>query len=250
MDLYFPAPSDKPMPVAVNAHGGSWSGGDKSSSEGAPDIPELVARGYLVVTINYRLAPKYKFPAQIEDVKCAIRHLRANAATYHLDPNRIGAWGCSAGGHLVSLLALTDKRTDFDGTGGYVEQSSRVQATVPMSAPADLTLYDITERADMLSRVFGVTTSSDPRLVRASPITYVTKAAPPFLIFAAENDTIIPPVQGQVLYDRLKAAGVPATLVIAKNAHHCFPSSPTPISPTREEISKMIADFFDRAMRP
>ncbi|MEW5719718.1 MAG: alpha/beta hydrolase, partial [Chloroflexota bacterium] len=89
MDLYFPNATDaKPLPVAINIHGGSWSGGDKERSDSATDIPTLVARGYLVVGVNYRHAPTNQFPAQIQDVKCAVRFLRANAARFNLDPNR------------------------------------------------------------------------------------------------------------------------------------------------------------------
>ncbi len=134
MDLYLPSRSTtKPAPVAVNIHGGSWSFGDKTKSENQPEIDELVARGYMVAAVNYRLAPAYKFPAQIEDVKCAIRFLRAHAADYALDPKHIGAFGCSAGGHLAAMLGVTDASDGFE-RGAYLDQSSRVHAVVTVSA--------------------------------------------------------------------------------------------------------------------
>lgn len=249
LDVYIPNPTDgKPLPVAINVHGGSWSGGDKENSDSSADIPTLVERGYLVVGVNYRLAPKYKFPAQIEDVKCAVRFLRAHAAQYHLDPNRIGAWGCSAGGHLVSLLGTTDKSAGWDNVGEYKDQSSRVQAVAALSAPTDITLYNVIARSDMLQRVFGSQTGINPVLVRASPTTFVTKDDPPFLILQGDQDDVVPLKQGEKLHDKLTAAGVPANLVTIKNGRHCFPAEPD-MSPTREGITQMIADFFDQTLR-
>ena len=251
MDVYFPMKSEgKSAPVAVNVHGGSWSYGDKAASENLHDIPELVTRGYLVAAINYRLAPKYKFPAMIEDAKCAIRYLRANAATYNLDPKRIGVFGCSAGGHLSALLGVADASAGFEGTGGYAEQSSRVQAVVDVCGPTDLSLMDLNNpaRAERMLPVFGATTGGDPLLTRASPVTYVSKDDPPFLILQGDNDAVVPMFQAQRLYDRLKAAGAPATLVVVKNADHCLPPNDL-MRPTRDEIAKLIADFFDQHLR-
>jgi acetyl esterase/lipase len=183
MDLYFPKASNTdPTPTVVFVHGGGWKQGDKSMPPGTwrrSVVEELTARGYLVAAPNYRLAPGYLWPAQIEDVKCAIRYLRANASTYHLDPNRIGAWGRSAGGHLVALLGLTDASAGLEGHGGYAEQSSRVQAVVDMFGPTDLTAFaSANARASKLVEpVFG---RAPERLTRASPINYVSKDDPPF----------------------------------------------------------------------
>ncbi len=251
MDLYHPLLTSSGLaPVVVNVHGGSWMGGDKARSETLADIPELVNRGYLVAAVNYRLAPKYKFPAQIEDVKCAVRYLRANAATYHLDPNRIGALGCSAGGHLVAMLGLTDGRAEFEGKGDYLTQSSRVQAVVAMSAPADFSLasYNRTH-AQIFANVFGATSSTDPILTRDSPVTYVSKNAPPFFIVGGDKDQTVPPQQSQVLYSRLIDVGASASLQIVKNAHHCLPDPTQTMEPSRATMTLMIADFFDRVLR-
>ncbi len=249
LDLYFPDSTDaKPLPVAINIHGGSWSAGDKVNSDSAIDIPTLVARGYLVVGVNYRHAPTHKFPAQIQDVKCAVRFLRANAARFNLDPNRIGAWGCSAGGHLVSLLGVTDQNAGWDNVGEHKEQSSRIQAAAPLCAPADISLYDGIARSEMLKRVFGSNTGINPNLLRASPVTFVSKDDPPFLILQGDQDTIVSPQHGEKLYAKLTAAGVSAKLITVKNATHCLPPEPE-MSPSREEISKMIADFFDQVLR-
>jgi len=119
MDIYYPEVANGPVPAVVYVHGGGWIGGDKADGIGMMIIPALVARGYLVAAVNYRLAPQYRFPAQIEDVKCAIRYLRAKADTYRIDPTRVGAFGSSAGGHLVALLSTSDPSAGLEGRYGY-----------------------------------------------------------------------------------------------------------------------------------
>lgn len=249
MDVYYPASAGGPVPVVVYVHGGGWTSGDKSSGEGSRYLPVLAERGYLGVAVNYRLAPEHKFPAQIEDVKCAIRFLRAHAAEYGLDPNRIGAMGGSAGGHLVSLLGLTDTSAGWDTSGGYTDQSSRVQAVVDMFGPSDLT-QEFDGADDRIERqVFGVTDKSSPILAQASPVTHVSSDDPPFLLLHGEQDDLVPPSQSQELYDRLTAAGVPATLVMVRNAGHSFAPVGGAISPTHEEIEATILAFFDETLR-
>jgi len=245
LDVHYPKTMSKLAPVAVYVHGGSWSSGSKSDDFGMADAPELLSRGYLVVSVDYRLAPQWKFPAQIEDVKCAIRFLRANAARFNLDPNRIGAWGNSAGGHLVALLGATDPSAGFEGSGGYPDQSSRIQAVVDMCGRADLRGIP----ADRALSVFGATDSNSNVLLHASPITYISNGDAPFLILHGDKDGTVPPSLSQMLHDRLKAAGVPATLVTVKNADHSFNPVDGVMSPTRAELSKMIADFFDQHLR-
>jgi acetyl esterase/lipase len=249
MNVFYPKQlSDKPMPITVYIHGGGWTAGDKGSGAGSQDIQELLARGYIVASLDYRLAPQYKWPSQITDVKCAIRHLRANAATYKLDPNKIGVWGGSAGGHLVAMLGTTDKSAGFD-VGEYADQSSRVQAVVDLFGPADLPAM-LTGRAEIAGRtVFGATSRDDLILVQASPVTYITPDDPPFLILQGDKDTTVPPEQSQILYDKLKTGGVTATLVIVKDAEHSFRPSGGTISPTRAELTRMIADFFDKHLK-
>ena len=137
MDVYFPE-AGGPWPALVYVHGGSWIHGDKS--EAAMFAHGMTAKGYVVISINYRLYPTGRYPAMIQDVKCAIRSLRANAGDYHLDPNRIGAMGASAGGHLVSLVGTSDPNPVWD-VGEHLDQSSRVQAVVAMAPVIDLTRH-------------------------------------------------------------------------------------------------------------
>ena len=250
LDLYFPQTgAAQPSPVAVYVHGGGWSAGGKALGGWQLQVAEgLVGRGYLLASLDYRLAPQYKWPAQIEDVKCAIRYLRAHASTYRLDLNRIGAWGDSAGGHLASMLGVADAGAGFDTSGGYTDQSSDVQAVVDLFGPADLTAGGWGPNAStVIPSVFGVAPGqSSDALMRASPVTYVAAGDPPFLIMQGDKDTTVPPSQSQELYDRLQAVGVPATLVIVHNAGHGFVPVGGPISPSLDQLKTQILDFFDQ----
>ena len=249
MDIYFPKQAkDVAMPIVVYVHGGGWIAGSKGRGPGMSDTPALLARGFVVAAVNYRLAPKYKFPAQIEDIKCAIRFLRAHAVALNIDPNRVGAWGSSAGGHLVALLGLTDASAGFD-VGEYLDQSSRVRAVVDMFGPTNLMTWSRGANGMFGKRVFEITSKDDPMLTRGSPVTYVSKDAPPFLILQGEKDRLVPPSQSQELYDRLKAAGADVNLVMVKNAGHGFTRSGGKIDPSRADLTKMIADFFDKNLR-
>ena len=221
MDLYQPKKMTGPAPVVLYVHGGGWTGGDKSDGAGLLFKEELVRRGYVMAAINYRLAPKYAFPAQIEDVKCAVRHLRANAAKYNLDPERIGAIGGSAGGHLVSLLGTSDNAAGWD-SGEYSDQSSRVQAVVDMFGPSDLKVMMAGSSRRYGLMIFEASSLDDPLLQTYSPMTYITPDDPPFLILHGDRDEMVPLEQSQILYDKLKAAGVPVELVVVKNAGHGF----------------------------
>ncbi len=247
MDIFQPNAGLKPAPVVVYLHGGSWVGGDKYEIGLAGR--RLADRGYVVAAVNYRLAPQHKWPAQIEDARCAVRYLRANAARYNLDPKRIAAWGSSAGGQLAALLGLAGPQAGFD-TGSYREQSGVVQAVVDMFGPSDLTAFSPDEYAlGVAQAVFGVSKgqSTEP-LKRASPVTYVSSAAPPFLILHGNKDSLVPLSQSQELYNKLKASGAQAELVIVENGEHGFVPKGGPISPTVEQIANLIQNFLDRTL--
>ena len=248
MDLYYPYPVGDAMPVVLYIHGGGWYSGDKSSGVGQVEIPELVRRGYLVAAVNYRLAPRYQFPAQIEDVKCAVRYLRANADSFGLDPDRIGVFGDSAGGHLAALLGVTDKSSGFDSSGGCLEGSSRVQAVVDLFGPADLTLAFQQQWSLIIEHVFNTSDPESPLIRQASPVTYVSSDDAPFLIIHGDRDDQVFLNQSQELYAGLTSAGVPAELVVVQNAGHNFIPADE-ISPDRGEITNLIGDFFDRYLK-
>lgn len=248
MDLYYPDEMGTgPLPVAVYIHGGGWTGGDKGTGEGMVDAHALLTHGYIVVSINYRLAPAYRFPAQIEDAKCAIRYLRANAERYRVNPERIGVFGSSAGGHLAALVGVADETAGFD-KGEYLGYSSSVRAVVDMFGPTNLTtLASDPNHTRLIPQVFG---SADMDFLRlASPVTYVSSNDPVFLILHGDKDPVVPLNQSTQFYEALKTAGVPVTLVTVKNAGHGFTPAGDHISPTRSEITQMILDFFEKNLR-
>jgi len=243
LDVYYPAVSNAPAPLAVYIHGGGWTGGDKGGGAGLLDRDELLARGYVVASINYRLAPAYRWPAQVEDCKAAIRFLRANAARFGVDPQRVGIWGGSAGGHLVAMLGVADAGAGFDDSGGSYEQSSRVLAVADLFGPADLSQPGFAA-SSAVQALLGPNPSPEA-LSSASPVTYVSPDDPPFLILHGDKDTTVPLSQSEILRDRLDAADVPVTLVVVRNAGHGFtPSGGLPV-PSRSELTSMIAEFFD-----
>jgi acetyl esterase/lipase len=241
LDVYFPA-SGGPWPAVVYVHGGSWMHGDKS--EVLMFVHELISQGYLVVSINYRLYPAGMFPAMIQDVKCAVRFLRANAGQYNLDPDRIAAIGPSAGGHLVSLLGTSDQGAGWD-VGEHLDQSSRVQAVIPMAAVTDLTRNFPNADIETMKLIgFG-----EHNILQASPVNHVTADDPPFLLIHGDQDTVVPVEQSQVMYERLVQANVPAQLVIVSNAGHAFVSPNGNSTPTLSEINQIIMNFLETYLK-
>ena len=132
LDLYLPEKATGPLPVVVWIHGGGWQAGNKDHCRALP----FVSKGFAAASINYRLSQHAKFPAQIDDCKAAIRWLRAHASQYQLDPNHIGVWGESAGGHLVALLGTTGGK-EFSPPGPNAKQSDKVQAVCDWYGPTD-----------------------------------------------------------------------------------------------------------------
>jgi acetyl esterase/lipase len=243
MDVYLPKGGAGDAPLAVFIHGGGWSQGDKRAVASTSDIPSLLDAGFTVASLGYRLAPERKFPAMIEDVKCAIRSLRASATTYGVDPGRIGVWGMSAGAHLSLMIALADESAGFD-VGEHLEQSSRVDAVVDMSGPTDLTVDFSSAFRALREPVF-----EGFDLAKASPISYVTGDDPPVLILQGEFDYVVPPGSGQAqtLRDKLAAEGVPVQLVLVKGGSHTLDAPDQ--QPSREQITNRIVQFFAKNVR-
>ena len=249
MDVATPRPRPaSPMPAVIYIHGGGWEHGDRSGGGFLEQLrPQLLAKGFVVASIDYRLAPANRWPAQIVDSKCAVRYLRAHASAYGVDPTRIGAWGGSAGGHLVSMLGTTDANAGFD-VGEWLDQSSRVQAVVDLFGPADLTAGGWEkDPTQIVKNVFGVPagTTSDV-LEKASPVTYVSRDDPPFLILHGDADHSVPASQSQELAAKLTAAGVPAQLVMVHNGPHGLADPKE--SPAPQALVAMIVDFFTKTL--
>lgn len=247
MDIHYPQTGYGPWPVVIYVHGGAWMAGNKLDPFGDVDVPALTRAGYMAISVMYRIAPDYPFPAMVEDVKCAVRYLRAHAAEYNLDPDRIAARGASAGGHIVSLLGLADASAGWD-VGEYLEYSSRVQAVVDIFGPSDLT--DEAFAADMnreLAAMFGIQTPTREMLRLASPITYIKPGAPPFLILHGDKDSTIKLKQSEDFYRALVAAGVPAELIVVRNGEHGFiPIDAEDTVPARAAITQIMISFFDK----
>ena len=216
---------DQTVPLIVYFHGGGWTMGDKSEAFGVGAIRMAFQLGFAVASVNYRLAPEFRFPAQIHDCKRAIRFLRANAAAFGIDPDRIAAAGGSAGGHLASLAGTADENDGLEGPG-WPGVSSRVAAVVEYFGPTDLTVSTTEISSDglkMLTDLLG----GDPMILTeaarlASPVTYVSADDPPFFIAHGDKDELVPYSQARIFAEKLRLAGNAGALIKVKNAGHVF----------------------------
>lgn len=236
-----------------NAHGGGvvdsrrgWEHGDKSGNSGAQFLANA---GFVTASLTYRLSGEAPFPAQIEDAKCAIRYLRANAAKYGIDPERMGAAGSSAGGHLAQLIATADQNAGLEGHGGWQNVSSKVQAAVSYFGPSDLTASAKQfpkETEEVIARFMGGNESEKPALYReASPILYVSKNDPPLLLVHGESDEDVPFDQSVRMFESYRRAGLPVEFIAVENAGHDFRQmGATALSPSLETIHQRTVDFF------
>lgn len=221
LDLALPADGDGPFPCVVCLHGGGWRAGSRQQLSQL--ITLLAGRGFAAATVSYRLAPKHRFPAQIEDCKAAVRWLRASAKKYRLDPARFGAVGFSAGGHLACLLGAADENAGLEGEGGSPKQSSRVQAVVSFFGPTDFLKKSWDKKAEETFFIpfLGGSYEEKPELYkRVSPIAYVSKDDPPFLFFHGTEDKLVRIDQSQKMVKRLQEAGVSARLVTMEGEGH------------------------------
>src|SRR5262245_55796454 len=221
LDLYRPKEVSGLLPVILCVHGGHWDAGGKDR---CPAVT-LVQDGYAVASINYRPTRVAPFPAQIEDCKAAVRWLRANASTYNLDPDRIGVWGYSSGGHLAALLGTSGGVAELEGSGDNMQYSSQVQAVCVVAGPADLpamTNLGPRRTSAIEGLLGGPLEENKAKAIAASPIHYVSKDDPPFLIVHGEGDRVIPVEQGQRLYEELRKAGVNATLKTPHVGHQAI----------------------------
>jgi acetyl esterase/lipase len=224
LDVAAPIEGDGPFPAVVCLHGGGWVAGDRKQM--TQTIEVLARRGYVAIAPDYRLAPAHRFPACIEDSKCAVRWLRANAGKYRVNPARIGAVGLSAGGHLACLLGVTDSGDGLEGTTAPLDQSSRVQAVVSFAGPADLTdetLYKPEVLKDNLIPLLGGMPSDRPDLYRkASPIHYAPRTPPPVLLIHGSADQVVPVCQAHALADKLKRYGGSARVMEQEGEGHTW----------------------------
>jgi acetyl esterase/lipase len=258
LDLFLPDQGDGPYPVIVHLHGGAFAIGDKRDIHVLSYLKGL-ARGYAVASINYRLSGEAVFPAGLQDIKAAIRWLRANAGQHHLDPNRFAACGGSAGGNYSSMVALTDKVAAFDDPRlGNLDFPCSVQAAVDWFGPTDflkmdeqltesgLGPADHSEAHSPESRYLGAWITDIPERVRlANPMTYIHKDMPPILIQHGRLDHLVPFQQSVLFAEAIRQLVGPdrVEFEILENADHA-----DPLFETDANISRMFT-FLDKRLR-
>lgn len=253
LDLARPQ-GDGPFPAIVFIHGGGWFQGNRHAYRNA--IIEAAKRGYVAATISYRLmefdqakkettTAKLHFPAQIHDAKAAIRWVRANAKKYHVNPDRIGVTGGSAGGHLSLLVGLTDANANLEGEGGNPDQSSRVQCVVNVFGPTDMEGCFNDSSVAWIFRLFmgGAPDEAADTYKAASPVTYVSPDDPPVLTLHGDVDPLVPISQATTLDEKMKKAGANHKLLVFKGQGHGFRGD------AQTTAIQAMWDFFDEHLK-
>lgn len=251
MTVFQPAHAARPAPAVMQIHGGGWERGHRVNGlaqASAVDIGSvgtraLVAQGFVVASVGYALAPRHPWPAQMRDVACALRSLRAHAAALRIDPTRIGVLGSSAGAQLASLLAVDPAGPAWRG-GPYAAFSARPDALVDEFGPVDLaTSHWIPFMTTVITDVFGARPRTGSRALRAaSPLYHVAADAPPTLVLQGTADNVVPPAQSRAFVQRLRAKGVPVRLVLVHGGAHGLrtPSE----RPTPAALASLVTRFF------
>jgi acetyl esterase/lipase len=220
LDIARPAEGDGPFPAVLVIHGGAWRQGNKADVR--PILPQFVEHGYVAVSPEYRFCPQDAFPAQIHDVKAAVRWLKVNAKKYRIDPDRIGAMGFSAGGHLSLMLGLTSPNDGLEGDVSAGAPDSRVKAVVNYFGPTDLAAKDIPDICKPWVKDFlgGSPQDRPDAAAKASPLTFVSKDDAPVLTFQGTKDSLVPYTQAIKLAEAMNSAGVPGRVELILGADH------------------------------
>ena len=244
LDLYWFPDATEPMPLIIWVHGGAFRKGTKDDPRRALHMLE---KGYAIASVEYRLSQEAIFPAQIQDCKAAVRWLRAHADCYRLDADCFGAWGPSAGGHLVAMLGTANDVSEWE-VGGHLAVSSRVQAVCDWFGPTDfLRMNDVPGKMDHdaidspESQLVGAPIQDHPDLAgNANPISYASPGDPPFLIMHGARDVTVIKNQSEFLNVALHEIGVPSRFVMLDDQAHGFGPN--------KDIDKLVEGFFDEAL--
>lgn len=235
LDVAYPRDGSGPFPGILFVHGGAWAGGERTAYRGL--IERAARNGYVAAQISYRVTGynaatktggEVPFPAQLEDCKCAVRWMRSVSDRYHIDPNRIGITGGSAGGHLSLMVGLVGEDAGLEGTGGHPEYSSRVQCVVNYCGPTDLVHeYEQVEVVQpFLAALCGGTPDTAAEAYRvASPISYLSSDDPPILTLHGDQDNLVPVAQARLLDEKMKAAGLQHELLVLEGQGHAIKSA-------------------------
>ncbi|MDE1855421.1 MAG: alpha/beta hydrolase [Candidatus Micrarchaeota archaeon] len=256
LSIFYPPSyaAGRSYPTLVFIHGGGWSKGNGGTWHVQENQGEnlFLNSSFIVVNVDYRLAPQYQFPAMIEDVKCAVRFLRANAARYGINSTRIAADGGSAGSHLALLLGVANRSSGWD-TGPYLNYSSSVRAVIDQYGPANLTnpyfynLHSGLKGGYLFQNVFDLTSPTQPAAYADSPVYLVSPGDSPFLIVQGEEDTVVPYNQSVMMYNSLRSKGDAAQFISVANAGHGFVQvSSSPISPSLTQIHQDELAFLQK----
>ena len=244
MNIAQPKLSNALRPAILCIHGGGFRAGKRDSYDGL--CKQLAERGYVAATTSYRLAPKYQFPAAVYDVKAAVRFLRANAAKYQIDPDRIGVVGGSAGGHLAQFLGVTGGVAQFEGDGGHPTVSSRVSCVVNFYGPSDFTKSygKSVDAAEVLPLwCGGDLTSKLHQHQIGSPLNWVTPEAAPTLLIHGTEDKYVAFEQAEWMLARYQQVGAEVELLKLEGAGHGFKG------PDADKANAAMFEFFDKHYR-
>ena len=255
LDLYRPktaSAKNETLPAIVCIHGGGWWQGTRKNHAHVAQM--LAARGFVTATISYRLSGELAFPAQIQDCKAAVRFLRANAKTYGIDGDHIGAIGLSAGGHLTALLGTAGEVKELEGDGGNPESSSTIQAAVPMGAQSNFRAQfgnikrtpspKPGEKPNIWVQFLDSTPEENPdRWHLASPLTHLDASDPPMHFIAGELDK--ESTRADVFRAKMADLGIAENLTVIPGAPHAFPSR----QEFFDQMLEAAAEWFDEHLK-
>lgn len=254
LNLARPAGAQKILPCVLVFHGGGWAAGKKERHDDL--VRFLATEGFVSATVQYRLAPRNPWPAQIEDAKCAVRYIRAHCKRWGVDPDRIAALGFSAGAHLSMLLGLMDPEDALEGSGGHDEQDSKVSAVVSFFGPTDMGCITEGARAEqldpdrlraelsgrLLGGLLGAEFRKDPS--RASPLSYVTAGDAPMLLVQGTKDRLVPHEHASCMLEAMQKAAIPGQVVFWLGLGHGWDD------PELTDSVDLALRFLDRQFRP
>ena len=244
LDLAMPKTGVGPFPAVIFLHGEGWRAGNRQQMNHF--IEGMARLGYVAVTVEYRLVPTARFPAQVEDCKAAVRWLRANAEKYRVRADRVGVVGFSAGGYLAAMLGVTHNEDGFEGLGYNPEQSSRVQAVVSFFGPTDFSAREWPRslEEEVIAPFLGAAFADKPDIYKkASPINYVTADSPPFLFLHGVDDKLVPVGQSRRLAETLERMGVPTQVIALEGEGHGFTDA------GNQKAMRQMLDFLDQRLK-
>lgn len=244
LDLYSPDYLSAPVPGIIFIHGGSWRTGKRQDYKFY--TTRFARHGYVAATVSYRLKEAGYFPNCVEDVKCAVRWMRANAEKLHVDPNRIAVIGGSAGGHLSMMVGYSSDVPELEGTGGNPGVSSAVQAVIDLYGPVDFTIKETRDHPLLTGFMQGTYEQFPDKFVKASPITYLDPKDPPTLIFHGTIDSLVPVKQSDMLAERFQQMGK----VYWYDRMDGWPHAMDVANPVNQRVEQVAIAFLEEVFGP